>query len=778
MANKSHQKSSDNQIPIINQTDKNNLTDNDTNGQRGILTITQYLSEKGIKGSGVVLDKDISHSAVSELLVGTEYQKYSVGDALGIGGMGTVLNAKDLNCRRKVAMKVLTEGKSASNDKTLRFIVEAQITAQLEHPSIVPVYELGVDSNNSVFYTMKKVRGVTLVQIVNELWHKNPEYLAKYPLIRLLNIFLRVCDAVSFAHSKGVIHRDLKPENIMIGDFGEVLVLDWGLAKVIHADEDYTLPDNINTPEKQTIEDDTIESVLTDDGMGNTVKTMQGQIMGTPGYMPPEQALGKVIEIDFRSDIYALGGILYTILTLKPPITGMMIKQIIRDIIAGNIIAPATFNSEIEFPHCPLKRIPDVLSSISMKALSTQPVERYQSVTELQNDIEKYLGGFATSVEHASALRLLILLIKRHSREVLMAGISVLLLLLVIFISVFKIIEAKELAEANLKKYLQQQTERQKVCRQLLFSAINELTNANPQIIGFKLNYDLSDDAFKLNLSGYDQLRDIRSLKDLPLTHLNLANTSVSDIDILSEIPLLGLNLSGTDITSIKSIASMPVQELELAHTPIIDFTALNGKSFKKLVLTNTRAVDFSFLNNSIIDFLEVDNSHIESLSKINQVLIRHLTIRNALQSNLNLLTNLAINSLELTGRNITDLKPIRHKKLNALYLRSTQNHDIRDILNLSLKTLVISHGAIRNIAGINELPLIELQLEECRDIKDFTPLTQCHSLEKLLLPDIHHDYNWLKKFNRLKVLATDRTNFDSHQSPEEFWSKHHVNRD
>ena len=159
--------------------------------------------------------------------------RYDIEQSLAKGGMGEVLEARDLHFGRAVAMKVIRADRDPSREMRLRFVQEARILSQLEHPNIVPVYDLDKDEQGRVFYTMKKVQGVTLKEVINRLKTGDAETVAKYPLPQLLTVFQKVCDAVAFAHSKGIVHRDLKPENVMVGDFGEVLVLDWGLAKIL-----------------------------------------------------------------------------------------------------------------------------------------------------------------------------------------------------------------------------------------------------------------------------------------------------------------------------------------------------------------------------------------------------------------------------------------------------------------------------------------------------------------------------------------------------------------
>ena len=156
-------------------------------------------------------------------------RRHTIGDVVATGGMGAIIRARDQAIRRSVAMKVML--KNGNPPDVARFVEEAQITGQLEHPNIVPVHELGVDEQNQFFYTMKFVRGITLQKVLDSSFRPAEAAAKKYPLAALLTIFQKVCDGIAFAHDKGVVHRDLKPENVMLGGFGEVLVMDWGIAK-------------------------------------------------------------------------------------------------------------------------------------------------------------------------------------------------------------------------------------------------------------------------------------------------------------------------------------------------------------------------------------------------------------------------------------------------------------------------------------------------------------------------------------------------------------------
>jgi len=245
--------------------------------------------------------------------------------------------------------------------------VEAQITAQLDHPNIIPVYALGLDKNKRLFFTMKKVKGKALYELINE---KDLSTRTDRDIFRLVQIMLKVCDAVSYAHSKGVIHRDLKPDNIMVGDFGQVYLMDWGIA-CIKGDKISTIA-SMDLPEIKKRKQYSIR------------EEAQGNIFGTPCYMSPEQARGDLKDIDERSDVFSLGAILYEILTGLHPIPGDSLRDMVINARIGEVRPP---DERVDFP------LPLGLIRITMKAMSKDPVDRYQSVGELKNDLEDFLEG-------------------------------------------------------------------------------------------------------------------------------------------------------------------------------------------------------------------------------------------------------------------------------------------------------------------------------------------------------------------------------------------------
>jgi len=254
----------------------------------------------------------IGPTSVAAKLVPQGRDKYQLSGEIARGGMGVILKGHDSDLGRDVAVKVLDKRLADRPEVVQRFVEEAQIGGQLQHPGIVPVYELGRMKDERPFFTMKLVKGRTLATLLST--RASPSENAR----RLIDIFEAVCQTLAYAHSRGVIHRDLKPANIMVGAFGEVQVVDWGLAKVLArggtADEKRAR----QAQSHMTI----LETVRSSKGSSIGSDSMVGSVLGTPAYMPPEQASGHVDRLDERSDVFALGAILCEILTGLPPYTG------------------------------------------------------------------------------------------------------------------------------------------------------------------------------------------------------------------------------------------------------------------------------------------------------------------------------------------------------------------------------------------------------------------------------------------------------------------------
>ena len=294
-----------------------------------------------------------------------ETGRYSEREVIGIGGSGVVVRAFDREILRDVAIKILDPELTTQGLEMDRFAAEARITGQLEHPNIVPVYELGVDQIGRQFLCMKLVQGVTLDEMLSRLGDArlDPVHLAE-----LLQVLVKVCDAVSFAHSRGVLHRDLKPRNIMVSDFGQVYVLDWGIARLRPPFVDQKGP---------RVRVSAAEDELSD-------LDPPGSLVGTACYTAPEQLRGEHETLDERTDVFALGATLYQILTGVPPLTA----EVVRAIWMRRQAAPIAPADELAG-----SQVPPELSRIAMRAIAYDARDRYVSVADLKRDIEAFQRG-------------------------------------------------------------------------------------------------------------------------------------------------------------------------------------------------------------------------------------------------------------------------------------------------------------------------------------------------------------------------------------------------
>jgi serine/threonine protein kinase len=384
---------------------------------------------------------DVADEAPSEALEAAAH--YQVEGEIARGGMGAIMRAVDQDIRREVAVKFLLN--NADDKLKARFVEEAQITGQLEHPNIVPIHQLGVHQDGRCFFSMKMVKGQSLAEILKDKK-------SKYTLGRLLNIFVSICNAMAYAHSREVIHRDLKPANIMVGDFGEVYVMDWGLAKVLGKDDPPVPPvPSTHIKRNKSARESTQPASPADSKAGDKISTdrqsvdeltQAGAIMGTPTYMPPEQAQCK--DVDQRADIYSLGAILYEIMTLTPPVgRGGDMLAILMRVVEGQIAPPAARAPARPPPGW----VPPELSAIALKALATKRKDRYQSVEKLKQDIELFLEGRSVSAKEDSFREMAWKLVKRNKAASAATGIGMLVLMAVLAVSFLFINAARVRAE-------------------------------------------------------------------------------------------------------------------------------------------------------------------------------------------------------------------------------------------------------------------------------------------------------------------------------------------
>ncbi|MCE9575616.1 MAG: serine/threonine protein kinase [Deltaproteobacteria bacterium] len=295
---------------------------------------------------------------------GAHPARYAPGDRLGAGGMAEVRIGIDALIGREVAVKLMHADRQHDLDAERRFLREARIQGQLEHPAIVPVHDLGRTIEGRTYFTMKRVRGQTLAAILGGLAAGTPAIAQRYSRRKLLTAFVTVCQAVELAHRRGVIHRDLKPANIMLGDFGEVYVLDWGIARVGASSEPGITP-SFDPPERPAA-------------------TSDGAIVGTPGYMAPEQIEGRVDQLGAAADVYALGAILFEILTHQPLHPVRDTTAALASTLAGVDARPSTRV---------LGDIPPELDAACVGATALRASQRIPSARALSDAVERYLDG-------------------------------------------------------------------------------------------------------------------------------------------------------------------------------------------------------------------------------------------------------------------------------------------------------------------------------------------------------------------------------------------------
>ena len=702
---------------------------------------------------------------------------YELGRILAKGGMGAILSARDNSIQRTVAVKVILTGAEASDEHVHRLVTEARITGQLEHPNIVPLHELGVTQDGVVYYTMRLVEGVTLSEVLEQIRQRDKATIAKYPLRTLLTVFQKVCDAVAFAHSRGVIHRDLKPDNLMLGEFGEVFVMDWGLAKRVRGDAG-GLDTTSRTAKEQA------------DLAGDGFKTLSGQVKGTPRYMAPEQAEGRVEDIDERTDIYALGAILYAILTLHPPVTGDTVNEVLTKVASGAISPPTSYNprnthitritrpllplppeviAPPELAHCPDRRIPSALSAVVMKALSRDQTKRYQSVSEFQRDIEAYQAGYATAAEHASALRLLLLLVRRHRTEFILSVIS--LGLMVALAAHFTRQVTRTLAELKETAptfYVEART------------LVDELKFAKALA---KINYAISlqpNDARFHALKG-NILQSLLQLAEARDAYARALELDPENLFAERNLQLCDRLLAANEGRAVLKAESLNDLRTEMSRqqrtAEVIALTTRMDTGFqntfeawkavvKKIGFTGSLRRDAGGLS------LTIQQPDFNDLAPFRNAPLTKLHLMDTQVDDLGPLQGMPLALLDISNTRVADLSPLRGMRLTRLDATRVRATNFSMLTGMKLVHLNLAHTRIANLAPLRDAPLRFLQLEGCTNLTDIAALANCQQLEGITLPVGAKHIEALKQLPRLRHIGyvMPEGGWDQVALAEDFW--------
>jgi serine/threonine-protein kinase len=440
------------------------------------------------------------------------------------GGLGEVFVALDVELHREVALKQILEKHADDPVSRQRFVLEAEVTGGLEHPGIVPVYSLGTYGSGRPYYAMRFIKGESLKEAIEHFHGDNT--LKSHPgrhsleLRKLLRRFLDVCNAIDYAHSRGVIHRDIKPANIILGKHGETLVVDWGLAKAIgRADPSAG------------------EQTIAPSSSGSS-ETLPGSALGTPAYMSPEQAAGDLDRLGPRSDVYSLGATLHCLLTGKLPFEGDDIGEILRRVQAGAFRAPREVDPSLD----------KALEAVCLKAMATKPADRYAGGRALAEDIERWMADEPVAAYPEPWARTLVRWLTRHRTGV--TGVAAAVLAGVVGLSAVLAVQTQ--ANAQLSGALKRETD----AKLDLAAANAELTRSRGAV---QARYDLAVDAVKTFHTGVsedfllkqDQFKELRDrlLKSASDFYGKLGALLGKETDVASRQALAQSNFELADLT-------------------------------------------------------------------------------------------------------------------------------------------------------------------------------------------------------------------------------------
>ena len=627
--------------------------------------------------------------------------RYEIGDEIGRGGMKRIEKALDQFTSRTVAMASIKSIESSEDIEN--FLREARLTASLQHQNIIPVYDLGIDQKNQPYFTMKLIEGENLNDIIKRIREGNRGYQSKYKLRTLIDIFLKICDAVAYAHSHNIVHLDLKPHNIQISDHGEVLLCDWGLARRLE--------------EKQTVNFSSAQLKSLDD----KESTLDTYIKGTPGYMSPEQASGHWNETSKKTDTFSLGAILYTILTLEVPFENSSLERMINDTVNGSIIVPSYL--------APERDIPDALERICIKCMEVDKIARYVSVRKLADDIRSWEEGFVTSVEDFTLKGQLSSFYKRNKKACFL-GVGVLFafaalasfFLVLLYQSAGSAERARMEAQATLNDLILIEKEKQLLSKDASFRVYTKALDLVKKGL-----FKAAEEPLNYSLDLNPDLKESWRLK----AQLKLLQGQVKEA-----FKDAGKSKDSTLILLVQRAIRENMDNLSGGIECLLEYSYVSKESFwLDLLFEKLDELSNDMRVPVVIQLLKKQNKleYIQSAYEIqNGRLILNLS-KNKKLSDITYLSKLRIHELDLSETSVSNLNAISGQAIETLILYHTPIKNIKALKGMPLKELVIEGSSFADLKALAGSPIEFIDLGRGKYNLKF--LNSLKSLKKIELP-------------------------------------------
>ena len=643
-------------------------------------------------------------------MISTIEDRYCDFEYIDEGGLKLIQNCRDLQTGRTVAMASL-KNKARDNQKEA-FLKEARLTAALQHPNIIPLYDLGL-KDKQPWFTMKLVSGTSLEKLISQV--KAGESQQAEDLNTRLDIFIKVCDAVAYAHSRGILHLDIKPDNIQISEYGDVLLCDWGLAKVMAAECDEELLECYSFNPK------------------DIDLTLDGLVKGTPCYMAPEQTSLSKSKKGIYTDIFSLGCVLYKILTFEKPFGGSNVAEIMQNTVSGNYRKASEINSDI----------PPSLEAVCIKAMEVDPEKRYLNVASLQKEILNYRNGFATKAENAPLIKIIKLWLIRHKT---LSFAAIIILAISLFTSWFAVnnlklekinalqkAEKSELEASKLKlenefhkKFNKESAPRFFKRAQSAFSSYNfedalnfvdSAVQLDPALIDaweLKGLLHIIHEQFGAALKSLEKSQSKELLYQLAKDYYLIKKDDTQALSLPDFLQLYQRSLDQKiyyltgGIAHRKSESSLPIQErIDLCKQVIL--------------LHNKKNIDRRFKGSVKMNF------HYDSTSK-HLDLSNNPWIRTAL-----ILQHFPAHSADFSNTGIKNFSCFKKQPLRSLNVSFSKVIELNSLHNLGLIELNISHTGISNLHKLREMSLGILDLSHSA-VRTTHTLKELTTLEKIFI--------------------------------------------